>query len=229
MKYFSIITTILIYQICLYSQETSYVSFENQQVFETISILASGYFIEKDNLTILLNTYPVKGVCDQRAYDSLHVIFKHILSKYGTVFSSSNEALEEMLQNDTSRYDIIFVIFEVSYESTGKSGVPFVIPLRSGMIIGSGSGYIHFENIRFVAIEPTSRKIVWDYTLQKYAGWFSGGSRARTNEITELGRLSNRVGFNEYGKRGIFKLNEALRKFFIKHSRSKKTRSHRLH
>lgn len=229
MKSYLISIYIVLHFAIVYSEDTSYVSMKDEPLYEMISNLEKKYFEKKKNMTILLNRYPLKGLFDQKAYDSLHVIVKHILGNYGKVFSCPNEALEHVLQEKSTRYDILFIILEVSYMRLDNTGIPFALPIGTGMMYGMTTGNMYFEMIRFVAIELKTTRIIWDYTLQKNTSWFSSGNRTKINEFTDLGRLCDRVGFGDYGKKGVYKLSTELKKNFCKTSKLRKSQSHRLH
>ena len=121
MKFYCIMFLLMITNTLVYSQDTqedtTFLNEKIKRVYETISGMERGVLEKKGHLNILLNKYPLKGSCDREAYDSLHVMIKHITRKYGKAFSSSNEALEEIFRDEPSRYDILLVLLEVSHES----------------------------------------------------------------------------------------------------------------
>ncbi len=217
MKFYCIMFLLMITNTLVYSQDTqedtTFLSEKIKRVYEIISGMEKGVLEKKGYLNILLNKYPLKGSCDREAYDSLHVMIKHITHKYGKAFSSSNEALEEIFRDEPSRYDILLVLLEVSHESIKQFSTPYSEPV-SAKKQKIQPRYINSEIIKFVAIEVDSRKIVWEHTIQKNEGWFSSGTRKKTNEFTELARLAESVGFNDYGKKAVYTINAELTKFY---------------
>lgn len=218
MKFYCIIFLFIITNTVVYSQDTqedtTFLSEKIKRVYETISGMEKGVLEKKGRLNILLNKYPLKGTCDREAYDSLHVMIKHITRKYGKAFSSSNEALEEIFRDEPSRYDILLVLLEVSHESIKQFSTPYGEPVSAKKQQKTQPRYINSEIIKFAAIEVDSRKIVWDCTIQKNEGWFSRGTRKKTNEFTELARLTDKIGFNNYGKKAVYTINAELTKFY---------------
>lgn len=218
MKYYSIMFLLLLISNVAYSQDsqedTTFLSEKIKRVYETISGMEKGVLGKKGHLNILLNKFPLKGSCDREAYDSLHVVIKHITSKYGKVFSSSNEAFEEIFRDEPSRYDILLVLLEVSHESIKQFSTPYGEPVPEKKQKKVQPRYINSEIIKFAAIEVDSRKIVWNCTIQKNEGWFSSGTRKKTNEFTELARLADRIGFNDFGKKAVYAINAELTKFY---------------
>ncbi len=217
MKLYHVTSFLVIFTILGYSQaveeDTTFLNEKIKRIYEIITGMEKGILQKKRDLNILLNKYPLKGTCDREAYDSLHVVIKHITAKYGKAFSSSNEALEEIFRDEPSRYDLLLVLLEVSHEAVNEAGTPYAAASAQKRN-ESKPRYLNSEAIRIVAVEVARRKIVWDYTLLKSEGWFTKGNRRKTNEFTEIARLADRIGFNSYGKKAVYKLNDKLTEFY---------------
>ncbi len=196
-----------------YEQATGMYTDNDSTLYKTILSSPSCEWQKKENIAIAYCYRPVVGYFHQVAYDSLQTIVKHILSAYGQVsFTDKHIVTKHLQEKITLPYDLLLIPLEVLHHTSEAIGVGNWVTAALDL------GHINQEKIRFLIIDLQNNCVCSDFTIKKTSGWFARTKRGST-DYSDLSRLANRIGFDAYAKKGIYKLNENIKGFFKRKKR----------